>query len=185
MSKRHGATSVGSYSEEGFLPEAFRNFLTLLGWSPGDDRERVDHPLDVRQRERRHPPGGVDRREAAEILHQVLDPEAGLGRRGQLVQPDLSAMLPKDENAYFSGLFYQNLAPMLKPLASRLTVEQMQSLEQIVATDPRPSVICAYGEQNRIEVASAGKLLPFDINSVAFSRLLGARKAGTLQAPNP
>lgn len=39
LSKRHGATSVGSYAEEGFLPEAFRNFLALLGWSPGDDTE--------------------------------------------------------------------------------------------------------------------------------------------------
>lgn len=39
LSKRHGATSVGSYAEDGFLPEAFRNFLALLGWSPGDDRE--------------------------------------------------------------------------------------------------------------------------------------------------
>jgi glutamyl-tRNA synthetase len=39
LSKRHGATSVGSYSDEGFLPEAFRNFLALLGWSPGDDTE--------------------------------------------------------------------------------------------------------------------------------------------------
>lgn len=39
LSKRHGATSVGSYAEEGFLPEAFRNFLALLGWSPGDDSQ--------------------------------------------------------------------------------------------------------------------------------------------------
>ena len=39
LSKRHGATSVGSYAAEGFLPEAFRNFLALLGWSPGDDAE--------------------------------------------------------------------------------------------------------------------------------------------------
>ena len=39
MSKRHGATSVTVYAEEGFLPEAFRNFLALLGWSPGDDTE--------------------------------------------------------------------------------------------------------------------------------------------------
>lgn len=39
LSKRHGATSVGSYAEEGILPEAFRNFLALLGWSPGDDSE--------------------------------------------------------------------------------------------------------------------------------------------------
>ena len=39
LSKRHGATSVGSYADEGFLPEAFRNFLALLGWSPGGDTE--------------------------------------------------------------------------------------------------------------------------------------------------
>ena len=39
LSKRHGATSVGAYAAEGFLPEAFRNFLALLGWSPGSDTE--------------------------------------------------------------------------------------------------------------------------------------------------
>jgi glutamyl-tRNA synthetase len=39
LSKRHGATSVSSYQEEGFLAEAFRNFLCLLGWSPGGDVE--------------------------------------------------------------------------------------------------------------------------------------------------
>ena len=42
LSKRHGATSVESYEVEGFLPEAFRNFLVLLGWSPGDDTEMFD-----------------------------------------------------------------------------------------------------------------------------------------------
>ena len=41
LSKRHGATSVGSYADEGFLPEAFRNFLALLGWSPGSDAEFI------------------------------------------------------------------------------------------------------------------------------------------------
>ncbi len=39
LSKRHGATSVGSYRDEGFLPEAFRNFLALLGWAPGADAQ--------------------------------------------------------------------------------------------------------------------------------------------------
>jgi len=39
LSKRHGATSVMAYAEMGYLPEAFFNFLALLGWSPGDDRE--------------------------------------------------------------------------------------------------------------------------------------------------
>ena len=39
LSKRHGATSVEAYRDEGILPEAMVNFLALLGWSPGDDRE--------------------------------------------------------------------------------------------------------------------------------------------------
>src|SRR6266849_5444144 len=34
LSKRHGATSVIAYREEGIVPEAFRNFLALLGWTP-------------------------------------------------------------------------------------------------------------------------------------------------------
>jgi glutamyl-tRNA synthetase len=39
LSKRHGATSVTEYARQGYLPEAMFNFLALLGWSPGDDRE--------------------------------------------------------------------------------------------------------------------------------------------------
>jgi glutamyl-tRNA synthetase len=39
LSKRHGATDVNMYRREGFLPEAFRNFLALLGWAPGGDEE--------------------------------------------------------------------------------------------------------------------------------------------------
>jgi glutamyl-tRNA synthetase len=39
LSKRHGATSVTEYRNQGYLPEAMVNFLALLGWSPGNDRE--------------------------------------------------------------------------------------------------------------------------------------------------
>jgi len=39
LSKRRGVTAVGDYANEGILPEAMFNFLALLGWSPGDDRE--------------------------------------------------------------------------------------------------------------------------------------------------
>jgi len=39
LSKRHGATAVGDYQHIGILPDAMRNFLALLGWSPGEDRE--------------------------------------------------------------------------------------------------------------------------------------------------
>jgi len=39
LAKRHGATAISEYREMGYLPEAIVNFIVLLGWSPGDDRE--------------------------------------------------------------------------------------------------------------------------------------------------
>jgi len=41
LSKRKGAVSVGEYREKGYMPEALFNFLALLGWSPGDEREKM------------------------------------------------------------------------------------------------------------------------------------------------
>ena len=39
LSKRHGATAVGEYKQQGILPEALDNFLALLGWNPGTEQE--------------------------------------------------------------------------------------------------------------------------------------------------
>jgi glutamyl-tRNA synthetase len=41
LSKRHGATSVMAYRDEGIVPEAFRNFLSLLGWTPQDSAKEI------------------------------------------------------------------------------------------------------------------------------------------------
>ena len=41
LSKRNGEVSIAWYRERGFLPEAICNYLALLGWSPGEDREDV------------------------------------------------------------------------------------------------------------------------------------------------
>ncbi|MGB2705267.1 MAG: glutamate--tRNA ligase [Candidatus Omnitrophota bacterium] len=41
LSKRHGAVAVYEYKKEGFLPEALSNYLLLLGWSPGENREII------------------------------------------------------------------------------------------------------------------------------------------------
>lgn len=40
-SKRDGDAYVGDFETKGFLPEALFNYLALLGWSPGDDREKM------------------------------------------------------------------------------------------------------------------------------------------------
>ena len=41
LSKRHGATAVSQYREEGFLPEAVENYLILLGWTPPSGQEML------------------------------------------------------------------------------------------------------------------------------------------------
>lgn len=44
LSKRHGATSLGHFRASGILPEALANYLALLGWAPGDNREIFPMP---------------------------------------------------------------------------------------------------------------------------------------------
>lgn len=44
MSKRAGATAVTEYRAQGYLPQAIVNYLMLLGWSPGDNQEKVSMP---------------------------------------------------------------------------------------------------------------------------------------------
>jgi glutamyl-tRNA synthetase len=41
MSKRDTGAQIGTYIEDGFVPEGVRNYLCLLGWSPKDDREKI------------------------------------------------------------------------------------------------------------------------------------------------
>jgi glutamyl-tRNA synthetase len=48
LSKRHGATAVGDYQDRGILAPAMRNFLALLGWSPGGDQEIIPEEEMVR-----------------------------------------------------------------------------------------------------------------------------------------
>ncbi len=76
LSKRHGALAVEAYRERGILPEAMVNFLALLGWSPGDDRE-------VMSRDEL-----VERFEVDRILKKsaVFDPEKLLWLNGQHIQ---------------------------------------------------------------------------------------------------
>ena len=49
LSKRRDPVAVESYRDQGFLPDAFRNYLALLGWSPPGDAEKVDLDTLVRE----------------------------------------------------------------------------------------------------------------------------------------
>ena len=75
LSKRHGATSVSAYAEEGFLPDAMVNYLTLLGWSSPDG-------LDVFTRQYAIEKFALDRVNAAPA---VFDPQKFEWVNGQYI----------------------------------------------------------------------------------------------------
>ena len=76
LSKRHGATSVTAWRDQGILPEAFDNFLALLGWSDGTDREIFDRDSLIDSFSLK----GISRTNA------VFDPEKLLWFNGQFIQ---------------------------------------------------------------------------------------------------
>jgi len=75
------------------------------------------------------------------------------------------ALLPKDEYDNYSAVAYQNLSPVLTPLLSNFSGESAQALSQLAA-DARPTAICAWGNDSRIEVASDSRLFGFDLLSL-------------------
>jgi hypothetical protein len=84
---------------------------------------------------------------------------------------DFRALLPQDEQPDVSAVLYQNLAPVIQPIAQQLSPSQLQSLQQIAA-ETKPSVVCAYGESNAIRVASSSRLFGFDLNTLALTTLM-------------
>jgi hypothetical protein len=74
---------------------------------------------------------------------------------------DFKAMLPKDTNANYSAIAYQNLSPVLQPLLAQVTGEQAAVIQQLAA-DSRPSVVAAWGKENRIEAATNSRFVGFD-----------------------
>ena len=85
LSKRHGATAVADYQNQGILPSAMLNFLALLGWSPGGDREIMTVPEMIelfsadgllrKAADLRPPETGVDERPAS-VAHRPRRPAA-------------------------------------------------------------------------------------------------------------
>jgi FecR protein/Putative zinc-finger len=81
------------------------------------------------------------------------------------------ALLPQDEQADVSAVLYQNLAPVIAPIAKQLSASQLQSIQQIAA-ETKPSVVCAYGEANAIRVSTSSRLFGFDLNTMALTTLM-------------
>jgi ferric-dicitrate binding protein FerR (iron transport regulator) len=97
---------------------------------------------------------------------------------------DFRALLPLDEHADVSAVLYQNLAPVIGPIAQQLSPSQLQSLQQLAA-ETKPSVVCAYGDDNAIRVASSSRLFGFDLNTLALTTLMSVARPGRSNTMHP
>ena len=94
---------------------------------------------------------------------------------------NFTSQLPGDAYVNFSAVVYQNLGPMLGPIASALksstalTPEQRQSLESL-SQNAAPSLVCAYGGPDAITIANTGNLF-----AAGFESLLGINSQGPLE----
>jgi len=71
------------------------------------------------------------------------------------------ALLPKDDHDNYSAIAYQNLSPVLAPLLSQMSGEEAIAIRKMAA-DAKPTAVCAWGRDNRIEAESDSSLLGFD-----------------------
>lgn len=84
---------------------------------------------------------------------------------------EFKALLPQDTFTGVSGILYQNLAPVIGPVADQLTPSQLQSLKAIAA-ETKPSLVCFYGEDSAVRVSSTSRFFGFDLNTLTLSTLL-------------
>ena len=177
LSKRHGATSVTEYRQQGYLPGAMVNFLALLGWSPGDDSELMP----VGELVVRFSLDGISGGNAVfdttkldwmngqyiatlpvEALTAAVDPllaAADLAPTAEMIAPDTST----------GGPWLHRLLNLLRPRAKRLTdfvelarpflVETVEyEAEAVVKHLSSPDI----GDHVATLAAALGTLEPFD-----------------------
>jgi nondiscriminating glutamyl-tRNA synthetase len=135
LSKRHGATSVSAYAEEGYLPDAMLNYLTLLGWSSPDG-------LDVFSRQYAIDHFSLDRVNSAPA---VFDPQKFEWLNGQYIHAMSAADLAAFVRPYFDVPWLEEGIDVVKTSVHRLT-ELPGALKFVLEYAP-PEIDRAFAEK--------------------------------------
>ena len=124
LSKRHGATSVLEYQQQGFIPEAMKSYLARLGWSPGGEDEEILSEEELIQR------FDLSRINKANVL---FDPQKLEWMNAQYLsslpapelEPQVRPLLQKEDlwNSAWEGSdrrWFLDILDLIKPRARRL-----------------------------------------------------------------
>jgi nondiscriminating glutamyl-tRNA synthetase len=112
LSKRHGATSVSAYAEEGYLPDAMVNYLALLGWSAPDGRDVFDRAYAIAN-------FSLDRVNSAPA---VFDPQKFEWVNGQYIHNMSAAELRPHVQRFFDVPWLEEGIDVVKTSVTRLTL---------------------------------------------------------------
>jgi glutamyl-tRNA synthetase/nondiscriminating glutamyl-tRNA synthetase len=176
LSKRHGATSMESFREMGYLPESLINYFALLGWSAGDGKTEIFTPPELIQAfslERVTPSSAVfdfDRLNSINRYYLKLAPPA---RLAALCWDYFGGLLPEKHEArdavlvwffHFVGLFaptvdHLDLLPAKTLFIFRLDPALARANEenaQILATDTARTVLTEFADRVRAHSGPIG-----------------------------
>jgi nondiscriminating glutamyl-tRNA synthetase len=163
LSKRHGATSVSQYAEEGFLPDAMLNYLTLLGWSSPDGQE-------VFTREAAIANFSLDRVNAAPA---VFDPQKLDWLNGQYLHAMSAAELRPLVAPFWDVPWLEEGIDVVKTSVTRLT-QFREALAFVTEYDP-PAVDRAFAEALANDLDTNGT----PIDEASFKAMLERLKTST------
>ncbi len=122
LSKRHGSTSLRAFREDGILPDALKNYLALLGWSPGDNREllSVDDLLKEFSLKK------VSRKSA------VFDFQKLLWLNGQYILQTPAAELVRRLRPLLAGTVWETVSPERLHTIVKLLGHRLKSLKDFL-----------------------------------------------------
>jgi nondiscriminating glutamyl-tRNA synthetase len=144
LSKRHGATSVSAYAEEGYLPDAMVNYLTLLGWSSPDG-------LDVFSREYAIANFSLERVNSAPA---VFDPQKFEWLNGQYIHAMSAAALAPLVRPFFDVPWLEEGVELVRTSVHRLT--EFAAALGFVREYTAPEIDRAFAEQLAAELREHG-----------------------------
>jgi len=122
LSKRHGATSVTEYEQQGYLPEALLNFLALLGWSLDDKTEIMsrDTIIENFSLERISKTAAVFNRDKLEWMNGVYIRSLSTEEFSRRAMPFLESSLPSEVSRPLDAGYVGSIIPLIQERARTL-----------------------------------------------------------------